>query len=1211
MSTPDSKSIIGPLIPKLFILLAISTGIVMTEPPLATDRVLRSSSDNIAEGQNGYPYYFWEDPFKPTGVLSTPAIPFVAETPQEQNPPPVIPAVPDQSAKATKKPAALLSAFIKDLTKDDNKDDTILVLFVGLDGDADAGSIERRIRTRTTIASALSGRAEMLNYQGKGRLKPCLLPIGDKLFAAACEIFERMPIADARWFEVSRPKVCVVYVNENTIDPTLAHMAALAASVIISASPNKKSDTIPKRSLAYIGLNRSERLWKFLGDAASRRKKGGSSAVDAANIPEIAVYSPYATAEEAMLWRHLHKSHGINLTTGPGSLAPPSTGTPISFAKSFDISTSVMRGRLHRIGADDGELCQALIKELEIRGISPPAFVENNPDAYTRQDAILLLSDLDRYHSRLLVDSFRSAWVQRSSSLEYKSWNATALANDTDGSQRLPNLPFYGLSQQLAREVRSINYLEALDGMASGPEAGKDAKAAGSAPSANKSNLGGSHPAEGFSQYDALRRLPARLRELQRHDKVRFRAIGLFGSDVHDKLLLLRALRPVFPEAVFFTNDLDARLWQGSERDSSTNLVVAGAFGLSLDSTLQGDVSPFRSSYQTATYLACLHAVGFGHKKDCPCITQGGEIQKNCEGAFAWPDRAVEIHEVGRTGDQLLSYTAMDAAGPLLKKIVPGRPLARAPAPDDPYSKPLYRFLMLVLAFALVASVWQPPDHAFCVRPGKVRNNWAFAISLVIVGLLTIAYFLPELIFRDAAMAEPRPLFAGINSLPVVAGNLIVVAVGISLMWRSMVSVAINVGDSRKIYPFQVRPGQHVLPCLAGAREKLRELDSLKPSPLDIRGQLSHFFIAVVLACKEKKFSNKIWNEAREVAIDIHCRRLIGVIGREPESRLIARYGREKLASDPCNRALRVIGYTLITALLLALFTHGTDLGAPPSVRGPFFRELYSWTDVAAKATLALIALFAMDTQILILHGLLQLNRYMLSRNDDEDTFIKSSALAQAATTDAGMRDEHPPTIPVSTDDPMITSLSPSDALAATEAPYDWTDRPDVPESFFLEQKAQKSPSIGLWEIPLLRLAASRFRIVTPVAVTPFVLLFIILISRHSVFENISFAKNEIILYSTILAFVILWGCISQLHMSKSFQIVASRLRTASQLVPDDEAQAKRRKEFFDRQQAVLTDLESRTRYGFIENPLVGAILLPLGGLGALELSSLLAPYLK
>jgi len=27
-----------------------------------------------------------------------------------------------------------------------------------------------------------------------------VLPLGDKLFAAACETFERMPIADARWF---------------------------------------------------------------------------------------------------------------------------------------------------------------------------------------------------------------------------------------------------------------------------------------------------------------------------------------------------------------------------------------------------------------------------------------------------------------------------------------------------------------------------------------------------------------------------------------------------------------------------------------------------------------------------------------------------------------------------------------------------------------------------------------------------------------------------------------------------------------------------------------------------------------------------------------------------------------------------------------------------------------------------------------------------
>ncbi len=38
-----------------------------------------------------------------------------------------------------------------------------------------------------------------------------------------------------------------------------------------------------------------------------------------------------------------------------------------------------------------------------------------------------------------------------------------------------------------------------------------------------------------------------------------FRAIGILGSDVYDKLLILRALRPRFPDVVFFTNNLDAQ----------------------------------------------------------------------------------------------------------------------------------------------------------------------------------------------------------------------------------------------------------------------------------------------------------------------------------------------------------------------------------------------------------------------------------------------------------------------------------------------------------------------------------------------------------------------------------------------------------------------------------------------------------------------------
>ena len=32
---------------------------------------------------------------------------------------------------------------------------------------------------------------------------------------------------------------------------------------------------------------------------------------------------------------------------------------------------------------------------------------------------------------------------------------------------------------------------------------------------------------------------------------VRFRAVGLLGADIYDKMMILRALRPEFPAAVF------------------------------------------------------------------------------------------------------------------------------------------------------------------------------------------------------------------------------------------------------------------------------------------------------------------------------------------------------------------------------------------------------------------------------------------------------------------------------------------------------------------------------------------------------------------------------------------------------------------------------------------------------------------------------------
>jgi hypothetical protein len=66
----------------------------------------------------------------------------------------------------------------------------------------------------------------------------------------------------------------------------------------------------------------------------------------------------------------------------------------------------------------------------------------------------------------------------------------------------------------------------------------------------------------------------------------------------------LEALHDKFPDAVFFTNGLDARLAQPEHNQWARNLVVASGFGLQLDPHLQKEIPPFRDARQTAYFLA-------------------------------------------------------------------------------------------------------------------------------------------------------------------------------------------------------------------------------------------------------------------------------------------------------------------------------------------------------------------------------------------------------------------------------------------------------------------------------------------------------------------------------------------------------------------------------------------------------------------------------
>ena len=174
-----------------------------------------------------------------------------------------------------------------------------------------------------------------------------------------------------------------------------------------------------------------------------------------------------------------------------------------------------------------------------------------------------------------------------------------------------------------SHQNQRYSYLRGLDGQL--PSAGSAGGAKAAKP--RKSNQGDSEKdgtpgagstkpseqADGESQFDYLRRIADRMKqqdaEHQRNGGNGIKAIGVLGSDVYDKLLVLRALRPEFPEAVFFTTDLDARLLDPSERQWTHNLLIASSFDLRLRDEVQEDIPPFRDCYETAVFLSTLLAL--------------------------------------------------------------------------------------------------------------------------------------------------------------------------------------------------------------------------------------------------------------------------------------------------------------------------------------------------------------------------------------------------------------------------------------------------------------------------------------------------------------------------------------------------------------------------------------------------------------------------
>lgn len=169
---------------------------------------------------------------------------------------------------------------------------------------------------------------------------------------------------------------------------------------------------------------------------------------------------------------------------------------------------------------------------------------------------------------------------------------------------------------------------------------------------------------ESRDQLDYLRRLGT---ELKRSESGRadlpIGAIGIFANDVHDKLLVLQALHENFSDRMFFTTDMDARYLHPRTQAFTRNLVVASSLPLAfyplppghaasaLD--LQAGTPPLRDIYQTSTYAAARRA---GCRS--PACKQA-EAQ-----ALERVLKNTSVYEIGRSDMVPLSGYALDERPP-------------------------------------------------------------------------------------------------------------------------------------------------------------------------------------------------------------------------------------------------------------------------------------------------------------------------------------------------------------------------------------------------------------------------------------------------------------------------------------------------------------------------------------------------------------------
>ena len=416
--------------------------------------------------------------------------------------------------------------------------------------------------------------------------------------------------------------------------------------------------------------------------------------------------------------------------------------------------------RFRRTIATDDVVLGKLIEELKLRRID-----------VTHGDKVVILTEWDRAYTRWLEMTF--AFAALGSKQSY------SLIKEPD---------------HWPKWILSYRYLRGIDGRLPGEQAkaspGEDKQKGQGAVQPKPEEA-----TEGLDQSDFIRRLARHLKDedarWRRTGEGGIRAIGLLGSDIYDKLMILRALRPVFSDAVFFTDNFDAHFERRDDWSDVRNLVVASPFGsrieLSDSTSFRQHVAPFRDNIQTSMFFGTLAATG---RLDSDTVSRELHHQPR-------------IFEIGRHGSVEL-YQENSSA---VRNTHWFREWLRSDG-VWPYLILAAVALLLIIFWIGLSSV-DPRLRGGGGPKERLKRTCLSTPFWLICGVpiivLSVAYFSES----DGAREEPLAFFSGISVWPSEMLRLIALLLAIHFMIKARVDLVANEREvTRRFFPKSSPPSE-------------------------------------------------------------------------------------------------------------------------------------------------------------------------------------------------------------------------------------------------------------------------------------------------------------------------------------------------------------------------------------------------------------------